>query len=247
MGVQPGSELFSQVGLLQQIEQAGLQAGGLDQSYRQAHGGGVLTADMDQIPTDHAIGIDHQIIEGLLGGRCARWSCDALGNVEDGHDLGVFPDELPQTTLLRSNALVSVEIQSDGTGVGLQGVLNGTAEHGIVDRPSVVADVPFVDPNDAHWAWLGGAGGSEADDSVVEQQIDRFADPGCGQSPQEQCCGSHDAALDQAIAESLLQAQNRLQWKLLSRAMLSAARGVCSRLAAVSSAVIAASSTPLRW
>lgn len=75
-------------------------------------------------------------------------------------------------------------------------MLDGVTQHGIVGRPSIVADISFVDPNDGQRMPLVRAGGPETDDSVVQQQIDRFADPCCGQSAKEQCCGSQDAALE---------------------------------------------------
>ena len=68
---------------------------------------------------------------------------------------------------------------------------------------------------------VDGIEGVEGQFLIPQLDVGRFNLPG-----QEQCCGSHDAAVDQAIAESLLELQNRLQWKLLSRAMLSVARGV---------------------
>ena len=68
---------------------------------------------------------------------------------------------------------------------------------------------------------VDGIEGVEGQFLIPQLDVGRFNLPG-----QEQCCGSHDAAVDQAIAEPLLELQNRLQWKLLSRAMLSVARGV---------------------
>jgi hypothetical protein len=121
---------------------------------------------------------------------------DPLRNVEDGNDLGMALDQRSQARLLLADALIAIQINANRSGFGLNGMLDGATQHGIVDRPSVVADISFVDPNDGHRMLLVRVGGPEADESVVQQQIDRFADPGCGQSAKEQCCGSQDAALE---------------------------------------------------
>ena len=140
---------------------------------------------MDQVAPDHAIGIDHQVIERLLHCRCSRRRLDALRGVEDGNDLRMALDQRSQARLLLADALIAIQIKANCNGFGLNGMADGATQNGIVDRPSVVADVSFVDPNDGHWMSLGGAGGSEADHGVVQQQIDRFADPARGQPPQE--------------------------------------------------------------
>ena len=64
-------------------------------------------------------------------------------------------DQRSQARLLAANALVSIKIKTNCTGLSLKGIVDGATEHCIIDGPSVVADVPLVDPNDGHrgrWA-----------------------------------------------------------------------------------------------
>ena len=108
---------------------------------------------MDQVAPDHAIGIGHQVIERLL----FSWYEEELGflcSVEDGNDLRVSLDQPSQACLLLSDALVAIKIKPNGTGLGLNRIADGTTQHGIVDRPSVVADVPLVDSHNVGCRWV---------------------------------------------------------------------------------------------
>jgi hypothetical protein len=107
----------------------------------------VLAGDMHQIPTQHTVGIQAQIVVRLSLNRCFWNWADSSSHIENRDKVLFIPEPVPQTLLLWANTLVAVDVEPDDIDTTTIELVDGSAKQAVIDRPAEALDVAFFNPD----------------------------------------------------------------------------------------------------